>query len=105
MPRSRLEYHYHPRSGLPAKVIDLEDHNKASRTTSSLSSTKPYAPFPSLSDFEFIENAMLNNHPASSVDFNYKFMQNPNIKLQTYRKAMECLDAAVPQHQKVREQS
>lgn len=100
-PLSRLEIHYHPRSGLANKVIDLEDVRHAPRGYSSPSSTEPYAPFPSLRDFEFIENALLNNHPASSVDFNYNVIQNPEIKLRSYKMAMGCLDAAVPLHQKV----
>ena len=94
-----LEIQYHPHSGLTPKIIDLTTPLNSSRPSQD-SPEEPYAPFPSIEDFEFIEHQVLENHTATSIEHIYKgingkYVKGSNLQLKGYAEAKKCLDTAV----------
>jgi hypothetical protein len=64
LPDNYLEIRYHPHSGLAPKIIDLTTPLNSSRPPQDFPED-PFAPFPSIEDFEFIEHQVLENHTAT----------------------------------------
>lgn len=63
LPDNYLEIRY---NGLASKIIDLTTPLNSSRPSQDLPED-PYAPFPSIEDFKFIEHQVLENHTATSI--------------------------------------
>lgn len=72
LPTRFIRIVHHPHSHCPSVIIPLDSVSSSSNSTFEpclpASSTKPYAPFRNLADFEFTENAVLNLLPPKSVD-------------------------------------
>jgi hypothetical protein len=107
LPNSYLEIWYHPHSRLPPKIIDLTIASNCSRPAQDFAED-PYTPFPSLEDFEFIENQVLENHTAAAIDHMYqglngKYAKESKLQLKIYTEAKKCLNAAASIYHGVRD--
>jgi hypothetical protein len=98
-PINFIRIQYHERSRLPNKIIPLDESEEPHDSSSEISTNnEPYAPFPTLADFEFIERAVLAGHHADDVNFIYKNLHNERfaerckLQLRSFEDGCSLLD-------------
>lgn len=104
-----MEFHYHQRTGLAPKRVRLEELGL--QNPLSVPNAQPWAPFPSLVDFEFTEQMIMDGRSKKSVDkllknmHNGKFAEGCKISFKNGKHVFSCLDEVANVYEKFKRES